>query len=191
MVDNMDELKQAGWANEYVQYLDLRRKGLRKDSFIALEKFIQIYNSLDNTYRRFFIHFIYRIGWKKGDYNEYVPVNLYNIFKTELSLWMKDEPENPIPYRWSSDLSLIKKAVDLNPSDQLTLDIFFSRLVKGIEMNQHEVEFGFRYDGDPMQDLELIVDGEFYVRYLDDTRRMENVKKFLLILKEVALKATK
>lgn len=191
MVDKVNELKGFSWANEYIQYLDFRDKGLRKASFKALEQFISAFNKEDKKPRRFFIDFIYRIGLEAGDYNKYLPVNLYNIFKVELSVWMKEEPENPIPYRWSSDLSLIKKAVELNPSDQLTLDIFFSRLIKGIEMNQHEVEFGFRYDGDPMQDLQLIIDGESYIAYLEDAKKKEEIKKSLLVLKDVATKAIK
>ncbi|MCG2618158.1 hypothetical protein LZZ85_27910 [Terrimonas sp. NA20] len=189
MIYRIDELKPKAWANEYLRYLDLRKKGLRKASFEALEQFILIYNDLDKTLRRLFIDFIYQIGREAGNCDEYIPVNLYSVFKMELNKWIKEEPENPIPYRWSSELSLVKRAVELDPSDQLTLDIFFSRLIKGIEMNQHEVEFGFAYDGDPMQDLQLIISVESYVVYLEDAKMKEEVKKSLLVLKNVASKA--
>ena len=85
----------------------------------------------------------------------------------------------------------VKKSVDLNPADQLTVDMFFSKLLGRIQMNQHEVEFGFPYDGDPQRDLELIVEAESYLKYLLDLSRREVLNSQLEELKQVALKAIK
>jgi hypothetical protein len=31
------------------------------------------------------------------------------MFKPEIEDWIKDEPENPVPYRWTYEIDLFKK----------------------------------------------------------------------------------
>lgn len=185
----INELNNFVWANHYKEYLRLREKGLKKPARIELEKFILNFNEQDKLTRRKFIDFVNRLSRETNDYSLYMPSNLYNdVFKPELNDWINTDPQNPIPYKWSSDFSLFKRAVALDPSDQMLLDMFFTRLINKISLNQHELEFGFKYDGDPQQDLELLNEAELYIDNLEDQEKKERVSQSLMGLKKTALK---
>ncbi len=187
-----NELNKFTWANRYKEYLSLREKGLKKLAQAVLEKFILDFYTQNKLAQRDFIDCIFQIGHEANDYTHYIPYNLsYQIIAPELKNWREEEPHNPIPYRWSSDFDLLKKSVELDPFNQISLDLFFTRLNNKISLNQHEVEFGFRYDGNPEEDYNLI---SYYEKYVDNIENQEKKKRFkqaLIELKEVALKNIK
>lgn len=192
LVTMKNELNNFTWANRYKEYLSLREKGLKKPAQAELEKFILDFYKQNKLARRDFIDCIYRIGQEANDYTHYIPYNLSNqVIAPELKNWREDEPQNPIPYRWSSDFDLLKKSVELDPFDQISLDLFFTRLKNKISLNQHEVEFGFHYDGNPQEDYNLISKYEKYIGNIKSQEKSEKLKHEFSELKETALKSIK
>lgn len=187
-----NELNKFTWANRYKEYLSLREKGLKKLAQAELEKFILDFYRQNKSDRRNFIDLIYRIGKEANDYTFYIPYNLSNqVIALELENWREDEPQNPIPFRWSLDFHLLQKSIELDPFDQISLDLFFTQLNNKISLNQHEVEFGFRYDSNPQEDYNLI---SKYEKYIDNIKNQENREKLkyeFSELKEIALKSIK
>lgn len=177
------------WAFRYRTYLKLRKKGLRKAAFAELEKFILSFKMQDKASRWNYIDIINQLAHETNDYNLYLPWNLdKKILEPELNEWIKMEPNNPIPYKWSLDFSLLKKSLELNPFDQQTLDIYYTQLINKIRLNQHEIEFGFGYSGDPKEDLDLIDSSEQYIANISDDKKREKIRRDMQMLSISALK---
>ncbi|MBX2921175.1 MAG: hypothetical protein KF746_03205 [Chitinophagaceae bacterium] len=187
-----NKLKTIGWANSYQAYLKLQKIGLRKAAFLELEKFILNFKMQERINRRKLIDLIYQLAEETGDYALYLPWNLHsNVFQPELLEWIKQEPTNPIPYKWSSDFSQLKKSIELNPSDQQALKMYYTRLINRIRLNQHEVEYGFGYSGDPQKDLKLIEEGELLINNINDSGEKEKNRISLEELKHIASSSIK
>jgi len=183
-----NELNNFTWVNRYKEYLSLREKGLKKAAQTEIEKFILDFYRQNKSDRRNFIDLIYRIGKEANDYTLYVPYNLSNqVIALELEDWRKDEPQNPIPFRWSLDFHLLQKSIEIDPVDQTTLELFFTLLCNRISMNQHEIEFGYPYDGNADDDYALINKYEGYVENISDLHKREKIKESLAEIKKVAL----
>ena len=168
------------WAGHYQAYIDFQKKGLRKKAFSELENFIADFKIQEKVDRWKFIDLINQLAQKTDDYNLYLPWNLNkNILQPELREWMKLEPNNPIPYKWNSDFLLLKKSVELNPFDQQTLEMYYTRLINTIRLNQHEIESGFGYSGDPQKDLNLIHESEPYIENITNPEEKEKIRKHI------------
>jgi hypothetical protein len=184
----LDNLRKRKEYSKYIEYLDLRNKGLKKQGQTLLKDFLKDFELQDKTSRRYFINNIYTLAFLSNDYNTYLPVNLVEqVLKPEINDWIKDEPDNPIPYKWSYDFNLIKKSLELNPFDQITLDLFGKMLINKISMNQHGLSSGHPYDGNPNEDINLINFYEQFADYIQSIENRENVKHILMELKGCAV----
>lgn len=175
------------WASNYTKYLEYRRKGLRKEGLGFLTKFANDFKSQGKNERRRFLDYVFGLAFISEDYSEYLPVNLYNeLLVPEIKNWIDDEPDNPNAYRWSADLSNVKKAVELNPIDQIALERAGQMIINAISMNQHEIQSGFAYDGNPKSDFELITFFEKFITNINDVEKREKMKSALSELKKCA-----
>jgi hypothetical protein len=183
----MNPLEQFKWANNYLQYLKLKEKGLKKEAKISLQHFIKDFHLQDKSVKRQFIDIVNRLAYSTNNYNRYLPYNLSeSIFKKEIEEWIQDEPENPIPYKWSYNFELVKQSLELDPFDQETLFLFGQRLVNKIGMNQHEISSGFSYQGNPAIDLTLIKFYKPFLKNIKDEQKRVNLTKELTDLENCA-----
>lgn len=184
---DIEDIGKAKWAIHYINYLNYRKKGLRKEAFNELSLFFSDFKNEEDKSRRWFINYIYALAFQTGNYSLYIPENFSKeLIKPEIANWIKDEPDNPIPYKWSFDSLLLRKSVELNPNDQDTLSLLFSMLLSGVNMNQHEIDAGHPYDGDPEKDLALLEDAEQYLPFVEEKARREDLKRQIAELKLVA-----
>ena len=86
-------------------------------------------------------------------------------------------------------METIKKAVELNPADQIALEILAKRIISKISMNQHEINSGYAYNGNPKEDISLIDFFENYVNKIIKEERRTEIIKTLSELKKCAEKA--
>ena len=186
----MDRIVQIDWAKDYIQYLDLRKKGLKKQANKALQNFITVFQSQDKKSRRHFIDVVHSIAFLEKEYSIYLPYNLSeDILKKEIYSWFEEEPENSIPYKWSYELDLVKKSLELNSLDQEALLLFGEMLINKVSMNQHEITSGFSYDGERATDLGLL---QFYKPLLKNIKDEDKKQQFTRLIGELescALKA--
>jgi hypothetical protein len=187
-----EEIRSFAWAKSYHDYLTLREKGLKSDSKIWVEKIILEIEDQDDLNKRRFVNCIFETAFLRDHYSAYIPFNLYHgIFIPVINNWIKDEPENSLPRRWSNDLENIKVAIQISPNDQIGLEIFATKVIAKISMNQHEISAGFAYDGNPIEDISLIEFCIKFVDYVDNTEKREYYQTTLSDLKQCALVASK
>ena len=186
---DINELMFLSWCSKYYHYIHLRKLGLKKNAQKTLVSFFDDFNIQDKLTRREFIDSIHTIAFYSKEYSLYLPYNLVNeVMKPEIYKWMEEEPMDPIPLKWSYDIDLVKRSIVLDPSDQIALALYGGMIIGGIEMNQHEIDHGFMYDGDPTKDIELI---DFYLGYINnikDPKIKEDYTQRLTGLKECANK---
>lgn len=165
----IESIRQLNFAGPYLEYIELRKIGLNKEAKKAMHDFIGVYLLQPSSVKREFIDLVYRGAYGSDECGLNIPFNLYQeAILPELDAWKKEEPGNPIPYRWSGDLLENKKAVQLNPADPLAIQILCERVINHVSMNQHEISAGFGYDGNPGNDIELIAFCEEYAGHLDN-----------------------
>lgn len=187
MINDLKELKALKWCDSYITYVELRSMGLKKEAMKQLDFFFLEFQKQNKYLRREFIEKVNEIGYCSNNYNLYLPVNLYNLFKQEIREWINDEPDNPIPLIWSRDIVLLKRAVEINPENQTALILLGNLIINKISMNQHELSAGFSYSGSQSEDIKLI---DFFLHYIDsivDNAKKNEFTEKLLTLKKQAI----
>lgn len=183
-----NELQALTWAYRFQNYIQFRKQGLKKKAMEELEYFFLDFNLQSHSDRRFFIDIVNRIAFLTDNYSLFLPENLNSKFLVpEIKLWIKDEPSNPIPYKWSSNIDDNTKSVELDPQDQIALEKLVNRLIGKISMNQHELGVNNSYDGNPGEDIALI---NFLHGKLENLKDLNKKNKIYQILKELKECAT-
>lgn len=178
-----EKIEEISWAGTYIRYLDLYKRGIKKKAKSLLIPFINEFNGHNKNDRRLFIDLICKAAFFTNKYSLFLPVNLYReVVLPEVNEWLKEDPDNVIPNRWSDDLEKNKKAIEVDPSDQIALEIVADKIIGMISMNQHEINSGYPYDGNPEEDILLI---ESYERFLNNIQDNEKRNKTKIILEEL------
>ena len=97
-----DKLYQLNWINNYMEYLALRKGGLKKKAQLKLKEFFHDFVKQNKFEKRKLIDGINDIAFHTGDYNLYLPSNINQLFQLEIIDWIKDEIENPLAYKCST-----------------------------------------------------------------------------------------
>jgi len=182
-MNKVKHIESLGWCNAYINYLDFRSKGLRKQAMNALNQFFLDFQKQSKKSKREFINEANELAYNSGDYSLYLPVNLYEaLFKPEIKEWINDEPYNPLPLIWTRDIEALKQAVGIDPCNQIALNMLGRLIVNHISMNQHELAAGFRYSGNPYEDVNLI---NFFFDYLDNLNDPETRNEFSYTLNQL------
>ncbi|PTR01108.1 hypothetical protein C8P68_101340 [Mucilaginibacter yixingensis] len=182
----IDSIKSLGWCDKFVEYFILKKEGLRKAAQKSMNDFINIYKKQDTSSRRQFIDIVNKLVFNSADY-ELLPYNLYHsTLLPDLEHWIKEEPTNPIPYKWSSNINLIRRALDLSPNDQEALIIYGNRLIGHVSMNQHELNHGLPYLGDASDDYIKLDNYQRLLPNIGDEEKRNVFMNQLVGLKQVA-----
>jgi hypothetical protein len=185
-------IKDFGWAEGYRSYVELRKKGLKEKAKQVLEIFLAELNKQPTAIKREFINVINETAFLSNDYSTYLPQNIVDkIVNPELEAWMQEEPDNPVPYKWSYDLDLVKRSLELNPGDTIALDLFVKMLINTISMHQHEISSVYVYAGDACKDIELIDFFDTVKMNINDPVKVKEYDKLLSDLKADAQKFCK
>jgi hypothetical protein len=181
------EFKDFTWLEQYCKYLTLRDKGLNSDAREAIHVFIKAFQLQSTEEQRRFIDKLFIVVFKNKDNKNYLPHDLYQeIVKPGLSKWQQDEPWNSIPFRWSDRMADLKYAVQLNRTDQIALDNYFSRSISAIQMNQHETDHGYGYHGNPQTDILLLEELKQLIPLITADPIREQLQQQILQLTECA-----
>jgi hypothetical protein len=185
---NTETIRKYLWASDYIDYLEYRRTGLKDKSKLALANFMESFANQEDVVKRDFINIVFHIAYFADEYTVYLPQNLYTIHILPTILkWIEEEPDNFIPYRWAPDFEHNRKAVMLNPFDQISILRFVNRVIAKISMNQHEIEAGFPYDGDASNDIEQIKFLEPFIQNISDPLKRDEIKDIATSLKNTAI----
>lgn len=185
----LKEIEALKWADKYLDYVQLRNKGLKKKAQIKLGEFFADFILQNKSSRREFIDLINKVAFTTNDYSAYLPFNMHrDLLLPEIIDWIKDEPLNPIPYKWSSKWEDNKKSLELNPQDQIAIEKFANYVIGKISMNQHELPHGYPYDGNADGDASLIDFFEKFALNITDVEKQKKILNTLAELKQCAIR---
>lgn len=182
------EIEKFKWANNYFDYLEFKSKGLRRKALDFLSHFLIDFKNQSKEKRRQFIDDLNLIAFQKKDFDKYIPYNMYRIFLEEIESWKIEEPDNSLAFRWTRNHVDLIKSIGLNATDQVTLHLLCNSIVNKVSMNQHELNAGFGYQGNPREDLELIAFLKEHIGGLEDQQKKVELQKTIKDLEESAMK---
>ena len=127
----------------YVSYLNLLEKGLRKESLIHIEDLLSILGSLSIEKKRALTSLLCRETNIESSH-QLIPQTLHHRFVSQvLQEWKKAEPANPEPFRWSGDLHDLIRAVELDPICDQTRRRLILRILGYVGSSTHELPGGY------------------------------------------------
>jgi len=103
-------------------YCRYRKKGLRREAFSELERFLEASRSFDSAAARAAAVRILELNARASKAHQFLTQPLVTRFLIPtLKAWMDDEPAASTPVRWlglmSRDNSLLERALSLSPED--------------------------------------------------------------------------
>ena len=172
-MDQIENFKLPNWCGSYNKYIELRKKGLCEEAFKVLDQFFIDYVNQNKQSRREFVVIVNEIADFYNNGNLYIPFNLHKkIIEPEIQVWIKEEPLNPIPLIWTREINFLLQALNIEPNNQIALNKAANAIINKISYNQHEIEAGYGYLGNPIEDIELI---DSFLKFIDNL--VSNEKK--------------
>jgi hypothetical protein len=171
----VEELQDKG-VDEYRNYLLLREKGLRNRAFESLNKFLS--DTIDWPFKRRkeFVNWLCNIEIKNPEVYDLIPTPLREgLINTTLDEWCSIEPENNVPWRWKGGYDNWKKALSLNPKDEMARTFLLKAIIHDIDYSLHELPYG--YIGKPIEDLEFIKEAESLIPGLLNSELMQKYRE--------------
>jgi tetratricopeptide (TPR) repeat protein len=127
---------------DYCKYLD---KGLRKDALRCLDRFLDDAKNWDYLTRASFCKAIFSVSSNTSNDIEFaLTTNLTEkLVKPTLIEMTTQEPDNYLAFKWYGqyfrDTAFMKKAYELNPSDNSTIIILLNRLENDLWLSTHHL----------------------------------------------------
>nr|WP_315157621.1 hypothetical protein [uncultured Flavobacterium sp.] len=151
-------LKNADWT-EYANYCLCREKGLRKESFTHLDKFLKSAENWVIERKIEFVKFLFPF-FETVEYADYGPFPQplsSKLVKPALIEWCETEKNDEKPFRWygkyyRSEEHLFK-ALEINPADDLARQTILNWWTEYLYQSVHHLPEG--YIGEPLEDIKL------------------------------------
>lgn len=151
-------LKNADWT-DYADYCFAREKGLRKEAFIHLNKFLKLTEHWTSTKKIEFIKFLFSYfdTVDEADYGPFPQPLSEKLIKPALAKWCENEKFDATPFRWygkyyHSEEHLLK-ALEINPEDDLARQTILGWWTYEIYYAVHHLPN--YYIGEPSYDIKL------------------------------------
>lgn len=151
-------LKNADWT-DYAHYCFDREKGLRKDAFKHLEKFIKSTEDWTFDKKIDFVKFLFPFfeNVQDADYACFPQPLSDKLIKPTLIKWCDNEDADNNPFRWYGKYyrseDHLFKALEINPTDDLARQTLLSWWTYNIYYSVHHLPEG--YIGEPLEDIKL------------------------------------
>jgi hypothetical protein len=144
-----DQLGYRGFAD----YCRLRGKGLRKQAFETLMRFISEMRATSEVDRKKFVDWHQTYCFLNRAIFDASPNPLKEkLIRPTIAKWIHDEPENPLALRWSDDESSMLRAATLNSNDSVAVGRLAVAMLNRIDDATHELPQEYLGDN-PNQDL--------------------------------------
>lgn len=161
------------WAG-YAEYCKLLERGLRKKALAELNRFISSQKEESFEERKRFASWLCTHVSEERWMNQLLPHPLWKEY-VELTLneWIQVEPTDSEPYRWLGGYDNLKRAVELNPQDEIARASLIRCILGHVGYATHELPSG--YLGIPEDDRNLLIQAE---ELLGGISNPERRKKF-------------
>ncbi len=151
-------LKNADWT-DYAKYCLDREKGLRKEAFKRLEKFLKSTENWSTEKKIEFLKFLFPFfeTVEDADYGPFPQPLSDKLVKPTLIEWCETEKSDGNPFRWygkyyQSEEHLFK-ALEINPADNLARQTLLNWWTYNIFNSVHHLPD--YYIGEPLEDIKL------------------------------------
>jgi len=140
---------------DYVAYLRLLERGLRKEGLKHIEDFLSTVRSLPQDRQRQIASLLCRAA-KYDNHSGLLPHPVRARFIDPLMHdWKRTEPGNPEPFRWTAVLDDLIRAVDLDPICDETRRRLIVKILGFVDYATHELPYA--YCGDDLdEDRDLL-----------------------------------
>ncbi len=145
----------------FADYCNYLNKGLRKEALKCLERFLDNTENWDYLTKATFCKIIFSISTTNNDIDFVLTTNLADkLIKPTLLEMTTQEPNNYLAFIWYGqyfrETALIKKALELKPSDNNIKLILLNNLENDIWTSTHHLPDGYLGDIEQdKQDIEL------------------------------------
>ena len=156
--------KSAEWA-DYAAFCLEYESGLRQKALTTLERFVATLACAPFPERRRFVSWLMRKADGKSGQHMLVPQPLHiGVIKPTLLEWTEVEPCCSEPHRWLGGYEHLKRAVELQPDDELARRKLVIAILGRVTMATHELPVG--YLGTPHDDLAALREVEALLQAL-------------------------
>lgn len=174
--------KNPRW-KDYAQYCYYREKGLRKEAFQFLNKFLKASEAWILKDRIEFVKFLISNfeTVKEADFGLFPQPLSEKLVKPTLEEWTENEENDSAPFRWYGKYyrsgKHLNKALEINPYDDQTRVVWLNWLTYNIYSAVHHLPDG--YIGDPIEDLETAKTIQEHIDKLSDDEHRKYWQKEL------------
>jgi hypothetical protein len=148
----------AEW-QDYADFCLEYERGLRKQAFLILERFILRMEREPFMERRRFVSWLMKAAEGQKGSHMLVPRPLMvRIVEPTLLEWTDVEPSSSEPHRWIGGLEHLEKALELDPTDHIASKKLVIVLLGAVDYATHELPYG--YLGSASEDLPALSKAE-------------------------------
>jgi hypothetical protein len=166
--------KLSKW-EDYAAFCSEYERGLRAQAFTTLARFMLALERAPFAERREFVSWLMHATDGTSGVHMAVPHPLRRrIVEPTLVEWTAVEPESSEPHRWLGDYDHLKRAIELNPRDELAT----RKLITLIAGNVGTCHLPDHYSGDPQKDLAALNEADVLVGSIsndDDRNRLKQM----------------
>lgn len=179
------------------EYLELKEKGLRKQSLAKLNQFVAVARLYDAQKRRDLVRLVCqkKLEWRSLDRGPFHSDSIFDsyplttvIMVPTLDEWIEDEPQNPEPLKWKgifyepgNHWSSLQKSFEFDPNDEVVARHLIRRYWSHLDETD---DLPMDYLGDPVNDLALIGQMERCVKQLKDDKLRSSIAVELRLLRQ-------
>lgn len=146
------------WA-DYAAYCTEHERGLRRQAFAALDRFMSRMESAPFAERRRFASWLLHRADLHDGSHMLVPHPLRKrVIEPTLDEWLQVEPTSSEPHRWLGGYEHLKRAIELDPADDIARRRFIRCILGSVDYATHELPHG--YLGEPVADLAVLAEAE-------------------------------
>ncbi|MGB8733190.1 MAG: hypothetical protein WCC99_18215 [Candidatus Sulfotelmatobacter sp.] len=146
------------WA-DYGAFCTEYERGLRREAFTTLERFICSFEHAPFAERRRFVSWLLLRADGRDGRHMLVPHPLrLRIVEPTLLEWTVVEPECSEPHRWLGGYDHLRRAIELQPDDELARKKLVAYILGRVTFAAHELPTG--YLGVAREDLATLMEAE-------------------------------
>ena len=151
--------------SEYARFCVDYERGLRNKALATLDGFISELERAPFVERRNFVSWVLGKTYRRDGEHLAIPHPLrLRIIEPTLLEWTAEEPGCAEPHRWIGDREHLRRALELDPTDEIaTRKLLIQLLATGTD------HLPDGYIGDPYKDIEALKEAESLLDVLSDT----------------------